>query len=137
VRLSTPAAFAAALSAATVLAAGVGFLLIGSPPHIRELRLDEQRVGDLQSLESAIAGYNKMHHRLPQSLDELHKSGVWPAWRSFGAGPYEYRPIDPSKYELCASFQTDSANETAPVWQRKKWSHNAGRVCFRRDAGQQ
>jgi hypothetical protein len=128
------AAFAAALTAATLLAIGAGLFLIGSPAHIRELRLDEQRVADLTALAPAITAYDRQYHRLPASLDELHKSNHWPNYRSFGAGPYDYRTTDTTAYELCADFAAPSDDVAVPLWQRKQWSHAAGHVCFKREA---
>lgn len=132
-RPSAPVIFAVALSAVALLAVATGLLIIGSPAHIRVLRLDEQRVIELQSLLGAIAVYNRGHHRLPESLDELRQAGTLP-YQTLRNGHYEYRTTGTFTYELCAEFGAPSEDKTAPVWQQKSWSHAAGRVCFARDA---
>ena len=119
--------FAGLVIAAVVLTVAGGLYMLGSPSEERTRRLDERRVSDLQRLQLAIDLYRTRHQRLPASLDELNKeSGTEIFSRDPVTGQtYDYRVIDGSKYELCATFDSRSQE---PV--RVFWSHRAGRQCF-------
>src|SRR3989344_5916811 len=125
------------------LTIGAGFLIIGSPQSQRQYRIDEQRVNDLQSLQSQIVYIYQQKGSLPKTLDELND-------------PLSYYtvPVDPEtkqtygytikgslKFELCADFATagavDRYGKTAAVPTpygvvSDKWDHKAERTCFER-----
>ena len=131
-RLSAPLVFAAALSLVAALAVAVGLLLIGSPAHIRVLRLDEQRVSELTSLANSIASYRRSHNKLPDKLEELAQSAFWlPTLRH---GPYEYRPTGTFTYQLCADFGAASDDFPPPADRLAPWAHSRGHFCFTREA---
>jgi type II secretory pathway pseudopilin PulG len=106
----------------------------GSPGTARMHAADEQRVQALQTIASAIQSYRAIHHRLPESLEQLREqpniyiqSIIDPRTEE----PYDYRRLDAKNYELCATFDTDTS---APVAGRTRfgnqWNHPAGRHCF-------
>lgn len=131
------------LVALTILA---GFLIIGSPQSQRELRLDNQRVSDLQSLQSQIVSYYQQKERLPQNLADLNDPlsyYVVPVDPETGVD-YGYRttnaPNANPSFEVCATFTTQSAG-TDPsyaepmgryVGMDSKWEHGVGQTCFER-----
>ena len=122
---------------AVVIAAVVGgLLLLGSPAEERLLRLDIRRVNDLKLISRGIDAYWTQNKRLPVSLDELlqqplpklnlsDKSFRDPTTEQV----YEYHTVGENTYELCATFQRDSARESQEQ-NRDFWSHGAGRQCF-------
>lgn len=129
----------------------VGFMVIGSPREQRELRLDSQRVSDLQSLQWQVISYWQGKATLPTSLDEVSdpiRGGFVPTDPQSGE-PYEYQKISNLSFELCANFSRESrevrptmAGSVArplPAMERsymgpetENWQHGAGRQCFQR-----
>jgi hypothetical protein len=75
------------------------------------------------------------HSSLPPSLNELRQEfgGTVTAADPSTAAPYEYRPLDAPRYELCARFDRDS-DEGDHFDGDPAWSHRAGRQCVRREA---
>lgn len=124
---------------ATALALAAGVWTMDSPMQQRQLRLDEARIGDLQTLEMAVTAWRNEHEALPPTLDALAaQPGVnLPRRDPAGGADYRYRRIDDTRYELCADFATDSGQRRAR-WrlpQAGQWAHPAGPHCFGRVAG--
>jgi hypothetical protein len=88
---------------------------------------DERRIADLQRLSHAIEAFRVRQHILPASLVRLPIEPAAPVhtYDPVTNRPYEYRPLGPLAYELCARF--DAA---VPVERRDFWWHDAGRYCF-------
>lgn len=109
---------------------GGGLLILGSPADERVNRLDRRRVQDLQQIERAVNLHRTRQGRLPGSLDELSRdAGIRISGNDPVTGePYGYRPIDDTKFEVCAVFET--AERSEPVDVAWFWSHGAGRQCF-------
>jgi hypothetical protein len=88
---------------------------------------DERRIADLQRLSHAIDAFRLRRHVLPASLSRLPLDAAAPihVYDPVTNRPYDYRPLGPLAYELCASF--DSID---PAERRLFWWHDAGRQCF-------
>lgn len=132
-----------------VLAAVIGgFFIVGSPATQRDRRFDEQRVSDLQNIQSRIINYWQTKNKLPNSLGDLTDSisgFAAPVDPQTGTA-YDYNIKGPLVFDLCATFKTDSKNETinsrlktAPMPvslygdpYQQNWSHGIGNVCFDR-----
>ena len=121
-----------------------GFFIIGTPWQAREYRLDEQRINDLQMLQSEITGYFQQKRVVPTSLSQLSDPLLYftvPTDPKTGE-PYEYTKTSNLGFELCATFNSTSRDSatmarTAPIMMGGKgvadsWQHEAGRVCFQR-----
>lgn len=114
-----------------VLAAVAGFYLIGSPAHIRAVKLDERRVEELKRLDNAINNIRRAGNALPASLDDVVRMPAWDHLRIADPGtgaPYEYRAISPDEFELCAIFALSTDN--LPGEPSAVWRHPSGRHCF-------
>lgn len=113
------------------VAVAIGLSTLGSPATERARRADERRVGDLRTLARALDVVASRRGALPTSLDDLDPATAPPnGWRDPDAGQlYEYRPLGPRTYELCATFQEAGRPGQAGSF----WSHGAGRRCFRLD----
>ena len=121
---------------AVLMAAVVGgFLLLGSPTEERLHRLDNRRVNDLKCISHAVDAYWTQYKHLPVALDDLSQQpGPNLIFRDPTTGQlYEYHTLGDSTYELCATFQRESAQES-PGQNRDFWSHGAGRQCFQLEA---
>ncbi len=130
----------ALVAAGSILA---GFFIIGTPAAQRDRRFDEQRVWDLQSLQSQIVNYWMQKQSLPKELGQLEDSisGFAVPLDPETKSAYEYKVAGPLSFELCADFRTSS--QLAGLAERIKplspydafppnWSHAAGRACFSR-----
>jgi hypothetical protein len=123
-----------------VLAAVVtAFVVIGSPAHQRQLKLDSQRVSDLQSIQNQILNYWQQKESLPNNLAALNdsisgfKAPVDPQTNT----PYEYVVQTTLNFQLCANFSlpseaNDPRTNPMPYLGSENWSHGSGRVCFDR-----
>jgi len=122
-----------------------GFFIIGTPAVQRDRRFDEERVSDLQILQSEIVNYWDRKDALPQSLSDLENSisGYTVQKDPETAESYEYRVIDSLTFELCATFKRSNNDfgvvsaTTDPylyrgISSRQNWEHEAGRTCFER-----
>ena len=115
------------LAAMTVVVAalGGGFYLIGPPAQERAKRLDAHRERDLQRLQLASDLFWTRNNRLPTSLDDLSREAGTGIYRDPETGePYEYRSTGSDRYELCATFTTESEAR------EQFWSHGPGHRCF-------
>lgn len=126
-----------------------GFLIIGSPAHIRDLRLDGQRVSDLSQIQSQVVYYYQQKRALPRTLTDLSDplSGFTVPVDPQTNAPYRYETTGPLSFELCAIFHAVSAdtkgrgpsygpNVSYPVpaglGGDENWQHAVGETCFTR-----
>ncbi len=122
-----------------------GFFIIGSPREERSRRFDQQRVENLQFLQSEIVNYWVNKSKLPATLsllkDDLRGISIPTDPENAGLA-YDYKIAGPLKFQLCANFNLPSlsgsyTNEGRPMpvdpyYAGQNWSHDAGRVCFDR-----
>ncbi len=121
-----------------------GFIIAGSPQSQRLVRFDDQRVNDLQTLQSEIVQYWQAKEALPGSLENLKDElrGFTPPNDPETGASYEYRVTGGISFELCATFKTSSKDEStsaatkpipAPYYGfSDNWQHDAQRTCFSR-----
>ena len=123
----------------------LGFFIIGTPATQRERRFDEERISDLQMMQSEIVNYWDQKDVLPQSLSDLENSiSGYKVQKDPETGEsYEYRVISDLTFELCATFKRSSNDfgvvsvPLEPDYYRAfsssyNWEHEAGRTCFER-----
>ena len=127
------------LAAAAVVAVAValiaGILAVGPPSAQRAKKLDEARRADLAAIEELVAGFVRVHHRLPVDLAALSEEPGYAVPRNDpeSGKPYEYAVLNPDTYRLCADFATRSTRDGPVVFAPdRNWSHNAGLQCFNR-----
>lgn len=141
------------VNGAIILALVAGaFFIIGSPTQARLAQFDQQRVSDLQNIQSQVVNYWQRKGRLPQNLGDLNDSisGYFVPNDPENNQPYEYNVKDSVElnFELCAVFNLNSnlsSNvKSAPVPAyvypydySQNWDHSQGRVCFERNIDKQ
>lgn len=117
----------------------LGFNIMGSPKTQRLIRLDNQKISELQNIQYQVINYWVTNGTIPETMPNI-------ATDSQTGSPYEYRKIGSMDYELCATFNTESKitqsistqsisnpyTITAVKTGNEDWSHNAGRQCFQR-----
>lgn len=118
-----------------VLAAIIwGFAVMGSPQAQRLIRLDNQKISDLQNLQWQVINYWQVNGTIPekwtaQMLDT--QTGV----------SYEYKKTGPMSFELCAQFNKENQLDyrmygdpiKINVTKNEDWRHTAGNYCFERE----
>lgn len=153
VRRSTPTKSAKYFAFGTgifVLAVVVGaFFIIGSPMSARLAQFDQQKVSELQGIQSEIVNYWQRKEKLPANLSDLNDaiSGYKVPIDPQSGVVYEYNIKDTANlsFELCAVFNKEGktfGEAYAPIpaardLYSQNWDHSAGRVCFERTIDKQ
>lgn len=135
-----------AVGVLALLSVGAGFFIIGTPGEIRMLRYDEQKVGELQSIQYQVVNYYQQKNALPESFSDLNdplSSYLVPMDPQSGAS-YGYTVTGPLSFELCATFNEASRDLSGQggypsrdmsypsMGIDENWEHEAGDVCFER-----
>jgi hypothetical protein len=112
-----------------------GFQYIETPSEVREQRLDEQQITDLQSAQSYIENYHFTNKILPSDLASAY-DGLPVPTAPTGRTEYRYNITGDKSYELCATFAapTRGLNDvnTIAIETNFNWNHQAGAWCFKR-----
>ncbi|MBI1866155.1 MAG: hypothetical protein HYS02_00100 [Candidatus Staskawiczbacteria bacterium] len=156
VRRSIPSKSAKYFASATgilILTLVVGaFFIVGSPMQARLIQFDQQRIGDLQNIQSQVVNFWQRKGQLPQSLTDLNDSisGYFVPNDPQNKISYEYNIKDLTSltFELCAVFNLDSNAQSGAVKNIRQmpgqeyyvpydgysqnWNHSAGPFCFER-----
>jgi hypothetical protein len=136
------------VSVLAIVAIVSGFFIIGTPQQARLYRFDDQKVTDLQNIQSQIVGYWQAKRALPATLTDLSDSigGFAAPLDPQSQQAYGYNVKGPLAFELCATFNAEAQKYSsaitrfvpmAPGYSGKassqdNWQHGAGLVCFER-----
>lgn len=124
--------FSVVFVAVVLLAVVTAFVLVGSPAKAREAREDNQRIMNLQEINSAIMDFYNRESRLPDDLKSLTISDLSlqdPVTKI----AYEFNKINANAYELCANFAQALQKEsdmTEGWYFDPVWTHGIGHQCF-------
>lgn len=131
-------------AAAVVLVSIVsGFFIMGSPATVRLQRFDDQKVSDLQSIQSQVTYYWQSKQKLPVNSHDLEDPlmGYVLPLDPQSSQDYGYRITKaPYSFEVCADFNLDSntgSNDATTArhvggTEAETWKHTAGQNCFER-----
>ena len=133
------------LVAITIVA---GFFIVGTPEQARLTRFDQQKVNDLQNIQSEVVRYWQAKQKLPISLADLNDPLLYNNATIVDVQTgqsYEYKTTGNMSFQLCANFNKTTqaqmlrpyeAYQTTPAQPGIKvsdnWKHSIGRVCFDR-----
>lgn len=107
-----------------------GFAVLGSPRTQQLLKRDQEKISQLQNIDSAITSYYLDKNSLPETIEELMSSNYAPYTKATGEEA-EYSKTGKYSYNLCATFNRESTNEINPYYPGDKtWKHPAGYYCF-------
>jgi len=134
--------WAVASSLFVVFAIILGFSVIGSPQKQRLIRFDQQKISDLQNIQSQIVSFWQTKKALPVSLDDLKDSLSYfdiPIDPQTGE-VYFYKITSGNSFEICANFNLKSSAQldsgiARPVkinQENENWTHESGTACFSR-----
>ncbi len=113
-----------------------GFSVLGSPRTQRLYKYDEQKINDLQTINSSVSEFYNSKNVLPKTLAEMSSMNYYMVLTdSQNQKPYEYEKTSETTYNLCADFNKDSKDATSPnIYARPigypSWTHPAGHYCF-------
>jgi hypothetical protein len=118
----------------------VGFYFNGSPQQARLALEDNQRVSDLQYIQTEVVSYWDRKGALPTSLNDLNDPLNYV---SVPVDPetmiqYEYSVKSPLSFEICANFKTVSNDDLTQAQTKQMYpneeyfTHTEGRNCFER-----
>lgn len=121
-----------------VLASVVGgFFIAGSPGYQRQVRLDSERISDLENLQWQVIEYWRTNETLPEDLAVLEAEGYRIPTDPETGETYGYERTGDLTYELCATFETSneevsSSRSRGFVEPNYNWDHGEGENCFER-----
>ena len=130
--------WAIGVSAVMLAAVITGLIFSGSPEQARKYTADMNRVSLLSQAYASIDAYYRTKKALPASLADLQKQPAYylpslvdPVTQQ----PLEYTVTSSNKYQLCATFDLASLDETVvpkyyPYDRASFWAHPAGRYCY-------
>lgn len=129
--------YGGAVTALILLGLGVSLMRIDSPATVREQRLDQNQIADLQTIQWYVQDYISANNAVPASLDELTVPRLPTAPE--GRPAYRYEPTA-TGFALCATFSTASDQQypSAPVDRLAiirnpdNWQYEPGETCFER-----
>lgn len=130
-------------SVVVVIALVVGFMHTETPAVAHDMRIDEEQINDLVSIEWRVAEYYELEGSLPETLDEVYVNTDLMPTAPKEREPYAYNKLTDTSFELCAEFaepsQQSDIEALRPVMYEKgtiinpdNWDHDAGIVCFER-----
>ncbi len=98
--------FVVAVVLSVLLTVGYGIYVVGAPTTQRLVRLDQQRVSDLQNISFAISSYWDRNKELPPSLEALQEPQyfVQAIQDPETSQPYEYHILNEDTYEPIPKF---------------------------------
>jgi len=134
--------FALAMSIVVVASLITGFFYTETPAEVREMRLDETQIQDLQQIQWRIEEELRISTgTLPATLEELY--GEFPVPKAPEDRPaYEYE-VTEDGFKLCATFSRDSISSDEMMYRAvldpsmaiknsDNWRYKVGRYCFER-----
>ncbi|MFH1712552.1 MAG: DUF5671 domain-containing protein [Patescibacteria group bacterium] len=140
----------AAIVASVVIVSWIiaGFFIVGTPAQQRSIRFDEQRLMDIQELQSEVITFWQRTKRLPENLTQLQQ-GSYRAYNDpLTNEPYQYEVTGDLDFKLCVTFATASSKSSEfkmrysmPIYDpygypikgaMESWDHEAGYICFER-----
>jgi len=135
-------AYAGVATVAIVAILLTALVHIPAPNEVREIKLDQQMVSDLQTISWRIEDYYNQNKALPNNLDTLYGDFTVPI-APVGKPDYRYEATDESNYQLCATFTYDSTGVQSDYVNERTfmesgfsgnytWDFKAGEWCFDR-----
>jgi hypothetical protein len=97
---------------------------------------DLEKVEDISKINSAVDKYATDKKKLPDSLSDLSLSGK--TKENIAKNYYEYKKVSTSKFEICATFDTDARSsyekKNTDLYDSSSYGyaggHGKGRECF-------
>lgn len=130
-----------AISTAVVIGmVGASLYHLEMPGDVRERKIDNQQISDLQDMQWRIEDFYRSNETLPENIAMVYTPANVPTAPE-GREAYSYEVTGDKTYEFCATFATASDRnqiETRPIVspgpeKNYRWDYSAGRWCFERE----
>ncbi len=123
----------------------LGFSHTETPSQVREIKLDQKQVTDLQEMQYRIEDSLRTNNELPATIEELYV-GIAAPTAPENRPAYTYETTDTS-FKLCADFAYPSQNSDSRYYPISEpymidskvqlkggnnWDHKEGNYCFER-----
>jgi hypothetical protein len=123
-----------AATLAVVVAAILGFRVLGGPANQRLVQADLRKLNTLSQLAQQInQRWVTDGKTLPVNLEKLPSSVKQDP---VSGAPFVYHAKSSEDYELCATFASDN-RDAPPVNNENSWTHPKGEHCFQFQASGQ
>ncbi len=119
-----------------------GYTRIDSPQVVRESRIDQQQLVDLQDMQWRIEAFHAENEELPERIEEVYNDGIDMPVAPEERAAYEYEVTGDLSYELCATFASATPESermmSKPMFDpaynpnNYNWEHDEGKKCFER-----
>ncbi len=140
-RESASKMFGAGMSLVVVASLLTGFFYTETPTQVREMKLDETQIQDLQSIQWRIDEALRISSTTPATLEAVY--GEFPVPQAPEDRPAYSYEVTAEGFNLCATFSRDSAedsemmfrptfDEGMPIKNADNWQYKEGRYCFER-----
>jgi hypothetical protein len=126
--------------ATAILAGSIvwGFAILGSPRTQQLLKYDQQKLNDLQNLNSQVVNYYANRGVLPKAIEDVADGNYYTDWVDpQSKKPYQYEKTTASTYNLCAEFNKASEEKEQNRYSYiyfdgiNSWEHPKGEYCFK------
>ncbi len=110
-----------------------GLVVTGGPNQARREAADEKRSNHLDVILRRVRAFYKRKQILPATFSQAIGQGASELHDPVTGRPYEYRVIDKTTFELCATFETSSLSRYGtyfPFGADRFRRHKKGRECF-------
>jgi len=118
-----------------LISLGFSLTMVQSPTQARNLRLDNQTINSLSSVDGYMNRYYSEKGKLPADFQVLIKEYALTD-KDF-ANPvtnekFDFKVVDKTHYELCAVFNASNKeqNKNVNYYGSTSWVHDAGKYCF-------
>lgn len=140
-RESASKLFGAGMSVVVFASLVTGFFYTETPNEVRELRLDETQIQDLQQIQWRVEEALRISSTTPATLEGVY--GEFPVPEAPEDRPAYSYEVTATGFNLCATFSRDSAedvemmyrpafDEAMPIKNADNWQYKEGRYCFER-----
>lgn len=133
--------FGAGMAAVVLASLVTGFFYTETPAQVRDMKLDETQIQDLQQIQYRIDEALRMSSTTPATLEAAY--GEFPVPQApEDREAYSYE-VTAEGFELCATFSRGSSeadqmmfspsfDTTSPIKNADNWQYKEGRYCFER-----
>jgi len=135
--------FAGGVTLVVIVSLVAGFFFIETPGEVREARIDQQQVQDLQDMQWRIEEQYRLNGSLPENIADIYEGAGEAPTASEEREDYVYRTVSETSFELCAEFKTEQQEESfynrpslaekGVIINPNNWDHGTGEKCFKRE----
>ena len=122
---------ARAVAGVTFLVFVASFFVVDSPMEARNMKIDNNTVSNLNSIQNSVENYYRQNAVLPKNLEELQSTNLYTPYLREDGSNITYEKTSDSAYRLCGEFKRSNlVDEDNSSYYGKEWKHGEGKQCF-------